>query len=125
MQRLNQILQGLETELAFASSGGYRLPVGWRPRFIFEDSPTCLKRRADACPCGKCVLMGFVPRQSCHERFPCRYIPLNECGETLETLYRTATNEEIEQCLRDWLRMKITQLKEEPQISARPNQAAA
>jgi len=34
---------------------------------------------------------------------PCRYIPLDESGETLETLYSTATNEEIQETLRKWL----------------------
>ena len=125
MQRLGDILEILECELAFASSGGYRSPNSWRARLIFEDSPICCKNRAGGCPRDKCILIGFVPRESLNEPIPCRYIPLTESGEALDTLYRTATNGEIERCLRKWLRMTINQLREERQTVARPNKAAA
>jgi hypothetical protein len=37
---------------------------------------------------------------------------LNEIGETLDSLYRTGTNEEIEQTLQSWLLETIQQLEE-------------
>ena len=53
----------------------------------------------------------FVPEQRRHEAMPCRYIPLDESGETLETLYSTATNEEIQKTLREWLLKTIAGLE--------------
>jgi hypothetical protein len=61
---------------------------------------------------GDCFLLDFVPKQSRHEAIPCRHISLNESSETLDTLYRTATNEEIEQSLREWLLKTIAGLEE-------------
>jgi hypothetical protein len=93
--------------------GGYRAPLVWRPPLIFEDSPTCPKERCAACPETNCVLLSFVPKESRYEAVPCRYIPLNELGETVDSLYRTGTNEEIEQTLQSWLLTTIQQLEEQ------------
>jgi hypothetical protein len=56
--------------------------------------------------------LDFVPEQSRHETIPCRYIPLDESGETLETLYSTATNEEIQKTIREWLLLTIAGLEQ-------------
>jgi hypothetical protein len=61
-------------------------------------------------PAWRLVLSDFVPEQSRHKAIPCRYIPLDESGETLETLYSTATNEEIQETLREWLLKTIAGL---------------
>jgi hypothetical protein len=58
--------------------------------------------------------MRFVPTNCRFETVPCRHIPLNRIGETLESMYRTGTNEEIEQALESWLLNIIDQLEEEP-----------
>jgi len=105
-------LQVVRNELRFLESGGYRLPILWRSARIFEDSPTCPKDRWSACPHGDCVLLDLVPEQSRHEAIPCRHIPLNETGETLNTLYSTGTNEEIQETLREWLLKTITELEQ-------------
>ena len=112
MRSITNILQALEDELEFLQKGYYRTLLVWRLPFIFEDSPTCPKDRWCACPAADCALMGFVPKESRHEAVPCRYIPLNEIGETVDSLYRTGTNEEIEQTLRSWLLKTIRQLEE-------------
>lgn len=109
----------LSKELQFLDRGGYSSPIQWRSARIFEDSPTCPKDRWSACPHGDCVLLESVPEQSRHEAIPCRYIPLNESGETLETLYRTATNEEIQKTLREWLLKTIAGLEEIAQSEMR------
>jgi len=57
------------------------------------------------------VLLEFVPTESRQQTVPCRHIPLNENGETLATLYNTATNEEIQQTLREWLLKRIAELE--------------
>ena len=95
--------------------GGYRTPLGWRLPLIFEDSPTCPKERCSACPDTGCVLMGFVPKRCRYETVPCRHIPLNEIGETVDSLYRTGTNEEIEQTLQSWLVKTIKRLEQPTQ----------
>jgi hypothetical protein len=105
-------LQVLKNELSFVQKGGYRAPLGWRAPLVFEDSPTCTKQRRSACPETNCVLMTFVPTQCRYERVPCRHIPLNDAGESLDSLYRTGTIEEIEQTLESWLLENIHQLEQ-------------
>ena len=113
MKRRNEnTLRVLKNELSFVQKGGYRAPLVWRAPLIFEDSPTCPKERCSACPQANCVLMSFVPTKCRYESVPCRHIPLNETGETLDSLYRTGTNAEIEQSLEGWLLETIEQLEE-------------
>jgi hypothetical protein len=102
----------LKKELQFVQKGGYRAPVVWRAPLIFEDSPTCPKELCSACPDADCVLMRFVPKECRYEAVPCRHIPLNHLGETIDSLYRTGTNQEIEQALQNWLQETIRQLEE-------------
>jgi len=106
-------LKVLKDELEFVQKGGYRRSrCVWRAPLVFEDSPTCRKQRCSACPETDCVLMRFVPEDWLYDSVPCRHIPLNDLGETIDSLYRTGTNEEIEQTLRSWLKETIRQLSE-------------
>lgn len=102
----------LRAELDFLERGGYRNP-SWRPRFIFEDSPSCLNYNdpEHSRPCSECVLMKLVPAEARNDRFPCRHIPLNDQGETIDSLYRSATQEEIESAVAHWLREMIKKLE--------------
>lgn len=52
-------------------------------------------------------------RETVASRFLVRHIPLNESHETIDSLYRTGTEAELEQTLRSWLLCKIKQLEEE------------
>jgi len=112
VRNVGNTLQVLRNELQFVQKGGYRAPLVWRAPLIFEDSPTCPKERCSTCPDPNCVLMSFVPKECRSEAVPCRHIPLDEIGETVDSLYRTATNEEIEQTLQSWLLKTIRQLEE-------------
>src|SRR5579864_7397263 len=105
-------LQVLKNELKFVRKGGYRAPLMWRAPLVFEDSPTCRSGSCFACPETDCVLMRFVPKERRREAVPCRHIPLNEAGETVDTLYRTGTNEEIEEKLQSWLLEAIGQVED-------------
>lgn len=109
------LLQVLRAELQFLESGGYRYGNGWRAALIFEDSPTCLNFQdaARPHPCTECPLMELVPPELRGEERPCRHIPLGEQGETLDLLYRTATQVEIEQAVREWLQAQIRRRDEE------------
>ena len=110
------LLEVLKFELEFLEQGGYgRLPrEAWRPRFIFEDSPTCMNFNSkDKEPCSDCLLMQFVPAEAREEQIPCIHIPLSLSGDTLESLYRTGTQQEIEAALGAWLRTTIHRLEAE------------
>ena len=106
------ILDVLKKELQFVESGGYRDPDRWRPSFIFEDSPTCIHPdRSKPQPCQQCPLMLFVPVSRRRTPIPCRHIPLNDEGFTLDSMYSWDTSEEIEATVRQWLIKTITKLE--------------
>lgn len=110
------VLDVLKFELEFLEQGGYgRLPrEAWRARFIFEDSPTCMNFSSkDREPCEECLLMQFVPENVRTEQVPCIHIPLSPGGETIESLYRTGTQQELEEALGGWLRATIRRLEAE------------
>jgi hypothetical protein len=117
------LIDVLKFELNFLEKGGYgRSPrQPWRSQLIFEDSPTCMNydRKEDPAPCNACVLMDLVPRGSRSEPVPCRHIPLNMAGETVDSLYHNGDQYEIEDAVRSWLRRTITQLEEERKRLAR------
>ena len=102
------LLEVLRFELNFLEKGGYgRSPrEAWRPQFIFEDSPTCMNydSKENPEPCSHCVLMQLVPPGFRSAKTPCRHIPLNEAGESLDSLYRYDDQPEIEESVGNWLR---------------------
>jgi len=122
------LLAVLKGELAFIENGSYRSPreTAWRPQFIFQDSSTCLnyKNPGKRHECGQCALIEFVPKGSRQERFPCRQIPLDESGQTLDFLYRTGTEEEAHGIVSDWLRATIVKLERESFSSPASEKAA-
>src|SRR5262249_21128550 len=97
------ILKMFQFQLSFLEDGGYRhaARAPWRAALVFEDSPTCINFDASARqhPCGECPLMEFVPVQYRQEVAPCRFIPLNECGQTVDNYYRCGTQIELEEAL--------------------------
>ena len=110
------LLELLKFELKFVEDGGYgRSPrTPWRPTYIFEDSPSCpnLGDSARPHPCNECLLMKFVPNELQNENFPCRFIPLNEKDETIDSFYRCGTQLELEEALVCWLRNQIAQIEQ-------------
>ncbi len=116
------LLEVLKTELNFLEMGGYSL-ARWAslgPEFIFEDSPTCINydRTEKASPCTGCVLMRFVPPERRSERIPCRHIPLNASGATLDSLYRYSDRRGVEEAVGNWLRCTIDRLEKQPTASS-------
>jgi hypothetical protein len=114
------LLEVLKFELQFLEKGGYgRSPrEPWRPRFIFEDSPTCMNYdcQDNPEPCSYCVLTQLVPPDLRSEPFSCRRIPLNGEGETLDSLYRWGDEHEIEEAVRTWLRATIESLEDQRRL---------
>ncbi len=111
------LLETLRFELKFLEDGGYgRSPhAPWRAPYIFEDSPSCLNFSDPARPhpCSECLLTGLVPPEQRKQDVPCRFIPLNDKGETVDFLYRTATQIELEEALGDWLKREISRLEKD------------
>ena len=105
----------LTAELAYLERGGYRnsTHAHWYPKLIFQDSPTCLNfhHPLEPRPCSECPLMQFVPSEQKGKKIPCRHIPLNEQGVTLDSLYRTETPDEVEAAVAQWLRSTIQRLE--------------
>ena len=107
----------LRAELKFAQEGGYRgrPRFPFRPNFIFEDSPTCLRTRregeAETQLCQECNLVEFVPQEQREKRVPCRYIDLTGDGKTVNSFYEYGTEEELETALVGWLKRKIEELE--------------
>jgi hypothetical protein len=110
------LLDVLKFELQFLEAGGYgRSPREPRkPPFVFEDSLSCLNfgAKSDRQPCANCLLMEFVPSSSRSEQVPCRHIPLNLAGETVQSFYANHTQLELEEALASWLRATIQRQEE-------------
>jgi hypothetical protein len=108
------LLAVLKDELAFLENGGYRQRerAPWRPHFAFQDSPACLNFDpvSQPRPCSECILTRLVPQDMQRKKFPCRYIPLNDRGETIDSFYRFGTQEELESELRLWLKATMERL---------------
>jgi hypothetical protein len=107
------LLEVLKLELEFLRNGGYRKASSWRPQLIFEDSPTCLNygKPEHTRPCRECVMLQLVPEEHRGENVPCRYIPVTEHEETIQSLYATGTPKEIEARLTEWLMSMIERLE--------------
>ena len=116
------LLRVLKAELEFLEKGGYRhtARAAWRPQFIFQDSPTCLNfdPAQPPKPCSDCVLMQLVPKDQQNRKIACRYIPLNEQGETIDSFYRYGTRDELEAAFGKWLRATIQRLEKSGQPEA-------
>jgi hypothetical protein len=117
------LLEVLKEELDFVEDGGYAqsAKTQWRPRYIFEDSPSCAnynareKREA----CSACVLMQLVPKEFRETHIPCRHIPLTAKGETLDSMYRYDDSLTIEETLNGWLRRTIAELERQRATEAK------
>ncbi len=122
------LLEVLKFELEFLEAGGYgRSPkTPRRQPLIFEDSLTCMNydSKENRNPCSECVLMQLVPPEFKLAQVPCRRIPFNEAGESLDTLYRDGDQRALEDAARKWLRATILRL-EEKQVDATRNGSQA
>jgi hypothetical protein len=120
----HEMLELLKFELKFVEDGGYgRSPrTPWRPPYIFEDSPSCpnLGDPARPHPCSECLLMKFVPDELQNQNWPCRFIPLNEKGDTIDDFYRCGTQLEMEEALAGWLRSQISRIEQQLAKSTGP-----
>jgi hypothetical protein len=109
------VLEVLKAELEFIEQGGYGRSVKtpWKPTSAFQDSLSCINYGYPyrAHPCSECHLLDFVPPDGQAESVPCHHIPLNEAGETVETLEAEDNQQKLEESLKIWLRARINQLE--------------
>lgn len=109
------LAQVLHSELVFFDAGGYSAWAGtrWRLPLVFEESPTCpnFNDVTHATACRDCCLMRLVPLRHQNREVPCRHIPLNEVGETLDTLYRWGAMDDLNLVFRRWLVQTIEKLE--------------
>jgi len=103
-------LETLKLELKLVELGLYHAQTAGRPLSIFEDSPICPRYRADSC--ASCEFIKFVPYACRLEPVPCHYIRLNDAHETIDSLSRTGTQEELEDALLIWLKATIERLEQ-------------
>jgi hypothetical protein len=116
----------LEAELDFIEGGGYGKPAG-KPneeKPIFHHSPACINSWSvpghDAECHDDCVLLDAVPHGNRQESLPCHFIPLNEAGDTLESLEGKADQEQLEETVKEYLRNEIKRLREEGDVPGQP-----
>lgn len=121
------ILEVLKFELSFLEDGGYgRSPQApWRAPAIFEDSPICPNFCDPTRPhaCESCLLEEFVPEDRRAESVPCRFIQLTNEGQTVDDLYRTGSQVEMEEALARWLRAHIAKIESERGLTAQKGAA--
>jgi hypothetical protein len=117
------LLEVLRLELRSLTTAYRYSPKGPdRPWAIFRESPACFNYgcfdydcREHPSPCTDCVLIQFVPLERRLEAFPCRYIPLDASGETLDSLHGCHEETGVVERVRDWLQATIQRLEEQRQ----------
>ena len=111
------ILEVLKAELSFLENNGYarsaRMP--WQAKSAFQDSLTCINYGYPyrAHPCNECHLLEFVNPVNQSKSIPCHFIPLNEKGDTIDSLELEENERKLEQSLKNWLKVIIHGLEED------------
>ena len=112
-----ELIEQLKLEARVIESGGYQ-PSVREPRKelrIFRDSVSCpnLGVEEKMVPCAHCWLMEFVPPKYQNTADPCRYIPLNDRGDSIDSLEASGQREKVEAAMLDWIRTTIAKLEAE------------
>jgi hypothetical protein len=94
----------------------------WESTSFFQDSVTCLNYGLEGRPhpCGKCMLMPYVPESFRAEINPCHHIPLDLKGNTIESLDRGYNRCSVEDAVANWLRARIAELENDLAASEAP-----
>jgi nucleotide-binding universal stress UspA family protein len=118
----HSILAALKAELEFLDNGGYGRPFrsGWRPTLLFRDSPICpdFFRHSIRSGCSECFLTDFDSDQGndVPGPYPCHDIILNDAGDTIAKLQRTATQPELDRAYRAWLCAVIDKIEKSEEL---------
>lgn len=115
-----EMIRQLKFEIEMIEKGGY-YPSVRDPRRepeIFRESLSCLnvglKDEEKEHPCSSCFLSEFVPAQfrSSNDNI-CHKIPLNEKGDTIESLKTKGDQEELLEAVLGWLKKTVAKLEGE------------
>jgi hypothetical protein len=122
------VLDALKLELTFLERGGYERSVR-EPRkelSIFQDSPSCLNYAAPTRThsCAECFLIDFVPPEKREEGVPCHYIPLNDRGDTVDSIAGSGDDFEVQRAMRAWFRKTIDAMEKAEAEGAVPTEEA-
>jgi hypothetical protein len=113
-----EMIEQLKFEIEMIEKGGY-YPSVREPRHapdVFRDSITCLnvgleeKRH----PCSSCFLSEFAPPELRNSNDDlCHKIPLNEKGDTVESLKAAGDPYKLQAVVLGWLRNTVAKLEQE------------
>ncbi len=107
------VIELLKLEMSLIGSGrrGRSVRTFWNLFSLVRDSATCLnvKSSRTRLPCADCFLVDYVPDGHKQDEKPCHHIPLNEKGDTVETL----PDGEKEKALLGWIKTTIEHLEQE------------
>ena len=120
----NEMIDQLKFEIQMIEKGRY-YPSVREPRKnpeIFRDSITCLNVGLEIKehPCSDCFLSEFVPpelRNSNGDLSLCHKIPLNEKGDTIESLKAEDDPYKLQAAVLSWLKRTVARLEEEVAVS--------
>jgi hypothetical protein len=113
-----EMIRQLKLEIEVIEKGGYYPSVREprrEPRY-FRDSVSCLNLGIEEKqePCTDCFLIDFVPPEYRNaDGDLCHKIPLNERGDTVESLEREGNPDKLREAVLDWLRNTVQRLEKE------------
>jgi hypothetical protein len=112
----NEMIEQLKFEIEMIEKGRY-YPSVRTPRQqpeIFRDTITCMNvgLTEKKYPCSSCFLSGFVPPQLRNDQGEiCHKIPLNEKGDTIESLKAADDPYKLQETVLGWLKNTVTELE--------------
>jgi len=113
-----EMIEQLKFEIVMIEKGGYDPPVR-APRQnpeIFRDSITCLNVGLEEKehPCSSCFLSEFAPPEVRNSTGDiCHKIPLNEKGDTVESLKAEDDPQKLQATVLSWLKRTVAKLEDE------------
>ncbi len=113
-----EMIRQLKLEIEVIEKGGYYPSVREprkEPRY-FRDSVSCLNLGVEEKqePCTDCFLIDFVPQEYRNANGDlCHKIPLNERGDTVESLAREGNPDKLREAVLNWLRNTVGRLEKE------------
>ncbi len=113
-----QMIEALKLEIQVIEKGGYYPSVRQphtQPR-TFRDSVTCLNLGLEEKehPCTSCFLSEFVPPElRSGEGDLCHKIPLNDRGDTVESLEGEGDRDKLQAAILAWLKNTVARLERE------------
>ena len=113
-----EMIEQLRFEIKMIEKGGYDRSVR-EPRQnpeIFRDSITCLNVGLEEkeYPCSSCFLSEFAPPEVRNSTGDiCHKIPLNEKGDTVESLKAEDNPQKLQTTVLGWLKRTVARLEDE------------